>query len=217
MGIILIAIVLGGFVPLAFSRPGGPWSMPWLLHLHGFVFLSWYVLFVVQARMIGNDKVALHMCLGKLSIALAITMVVIAYAVVRGAYANPDWNIAGFSRAASTMFPLTDIVNFSIVYSVALVNRRTADAHKRLMLMAGIMMIDPAVARLSFTAGAPPAFILLLELALFVGVIGYDLKTRRRPHWASLFGFGLFVLAMAAKFTIAHQPWWASFVDIILG
>lgn len=217
MGIILIAIVLGGFVPLAFSRPGGPLSLPWLLHLHGFIFLSWYVLFVAQAQLIGSGRVALHMRLGKLSIALAITMVVLAYLVVRGAYANPDWNIAGFSRAASTMFPLTDIVNFSIVYSVALLNRRTAEAHKRLMLMAGIMMIDPAVARLSFTAGTPPAAILLLELALFVALIGYDLKTRRRPHWASLFGFGLFALAMVAKFTIAHQPWWASFVDMLLG
>ena len=217
MGLVLICIVLAGFVPLAFSRPGGPLGMPVLLHGHGLVFVSWYVLFIVQARMIGAGRVSLHMTLGKLSIVLAVSMIVFAYLVVRGAYGNPDWNIAGLPRAVSTMFPISDIVNFTIAYSLALMHRRNADTHKRLMLMTGILMIDPAVARLSISLGAPVQFILLLELALFLAVIGYDLKTRGRPHWATLFGLGLFVLAMVAKFIIAQQPWWSDFVEMILG
>lgn len=216
MGFVLITLVVAGFAPLAFARPGGPLAMPLLLHAHGAVFFCWYLLFIVQARLIGSGRIALHMRLGKLSVALAVAMVVLACLVIRFAYANPGFSIAGMSAAASTMFPITDIVNFVIVYSAALVLRRRAETHKRLMLMAGILMIDPAVARVSIVLGAPVVFILLLELALFAAVIGYDIRTRRRPHWASLFGLALYIVAMVAKLTVAQQPWWETFVGALL-
>lgn len=217
MGVVLIALVVGGFAPLILSRPGGPQAAPLLLHVHGLLLLGWYVLFIVQARMIGQGNVRLHMTLGKASIALAVVMVVTAYFVIRGAYANPEWSIAGMSPAASAMFPFTDIVNFAVLYSIAIVNRRSADAHKRLMLMAGVLMLDPAIARLVLNGGLPAPLILLLELGVFVAVFAYDFKTRRKPHWATVFGLTMFVLAMIAKLTVAQQAWWASFVRAVFG
>jgi hypothetical protein len=85
------------------------------------------------------------------------------------------------------------------------------------MLLAGILIMDPAVARLVFTLGAPPPVILFFELGFFAALIGYDIRTRRRPHWASLLGLGLFAIAMLAKLLVAKQPWWAGFVYGIFG
>ena len=103
-----------------------------------------------------------------------------------------------------------------IVIGVARVRRGEVAAHKRLMLLAGILIIDPAAARLVMSIGGPPPVILLLELALFAALITYDVMTRRRPHWASMLGLGLFVLALVAKLTVAQTPVWASFVDAFL-
>ena len=217
MGVVLIAFVVAGFAPFVFTRPGGPLEMPALLHAHGLLFVLWFVLFLVQARLIGSGNTRLHMSLGKASVVLAVAIVIVAYFVMRGAYSNPDWQIGPFSHSASVMFPFTDILNFAIAYSLALFHRRTPEAHKRLMLMAGILIMDPAIARLVFVIGAPFPMILLLELSLFLAVAGYDVKTRRKPHWATMLGLGLFIFANAAKFTVAQQQWWASFVDIILG
>ena len=119
------------------------------------------------------------------------------------------------SGSASVMFPFTDIVNFAIAYSIALANRRNPAAHKRLMLLAGILMIDPAVARLVDTIGAPLPWIAILELALFGALIVYDLVTRRRPSWASLLGLALFALALLAKLAISQHPGWRSFADLL--
>lgn len=215
MGLILLAIVIAGFVPPALSRPGGAASMPMLLHVHGAVFLSWFLMFCVQARLAGSGRLALHMRLGKASVLIAIAMITLGYLVIRSAYANPEWNIAGMSGAASVMFPFTDIVNFTIAFSLALANRHNPGAHKRLMLLAGILIIDPAVARLVMTLGAAPPLIVILELLLFGALITYDLVTRRRPSWASMLGLGLFAAALVMKLTMSHHPAWRSFVELV--
>jgi hypothetical protein len=155
------------------------------------------------------------MRLGGVSVILAAAMIVLGYFVIRGAYANPNFGIGGMSRAVSVMFPFTDIVNFTVVYSLAFVFRRNATAHKRLMLLAGILIIDPAAARLAHTLGASIPALVIFELALIGALIVYDLKTRRRPSWASLLGLGLFILAMVMKLVVAQQPGWSSFVESV--
>ena len=217
MGLVLIAIVLAGFVPFGLMRPGGVTSVPVLLHVHGAVFLSWLILFTVQARLVGVGNIGLHKRLGQLSVLLAAIMIVLAYLVMRHAYGNPNFSIAGLPAATSIIFPFTDIVNFAIAYGLALANRQSPAIHKRWMLIAGILMIDPAVARIAMTLDGPPPMILAIELALFVSIIVYDVRTRRRPSWATMCGLGLYVAAMASKFTVAHTPAWANFVDVVFG
>jgi len=215
MGLVLLAIVIGGFVPPVLARPGGAASMPMLLHVHGAVFVSWFLIFCAQARLAGSGSLTLHMRFGKASVLVAVVMVILGYFVIRGAYANPDWSIAGMPGAASVMFPFTDILNFSIAYSLALANRRNPSSHKRLMLLAGILIIDPAVARLVMTLGAAAPLIVILELLLFGALFTYDIVTRRRPSWATMLGLGLFAVALAAKLTVSHHPAWRSFVEFV--
>lgn len=215
MGLLLLAIVIGGFLPPMLVRPGGIASIPLLLHVHGVVFVSWFLLFCAQARLAGSGNIELHMRLGKASVLIASAMIILGYFVIRGAYANPDWNIAGMTGAASVMFPFTDMLNFTIVYSLALANRRNPAAHKRLMLLAGILIIDPAVARLVMTLEAAVPMIAVLELLLFAALFIYDVVTRRRPSWASVLGFGLFAAALAAKLTVSQHPGWHSFVEFV--
>jgi len=217
MGLVLIALVLAGFVPFGLMRPGGITAVPPLLHVHGAVFLSWFVLFTVQAKLIGAGNLRLHKRLGQLSVLLALTMIVLAYFVMRHAYGRADFSIAGLPGATSIIFPFTDMVNFAIAYGLALANRGTPAIHKRWMLLTGILMIDPAVARIAITAGGPPPMILGIELALFVALIVYDMRTRRRPSWATVCGLGLYAAAMMSKFTVAHSPAWANFVEAVFG
>ena len=216
MALILIAIVASGFGP-SFLNQSTDDPLPILLYVHGAVFGAWFVLFAVQASLIGAGNVRLHMRLGAASIILAGTMVTLAVLVMKDAFAHGEFSIAGMSAETSMMFPVTDIVNFVIVYGLALTMRKTAPAHKRLMLMAGLLMIDPAVARLTIHLGAPAPVILLIELGLFASLIVYDLRTLRRAHWVSLLGLGLYIAALALKFTVAQTPWWAAFVTRVFG
>lgn len=217
MGIVLTLVVLGGFIPSVMMRPGGAGSIPLLLHVHGAVFLAWFLVYCMQASLIGSGNVRLHMRLGPASLILAAAMIVLGVLVIRLAYTNPDFRILGMTVAASLMFPVTDVINFVIAYGLGLANRRNPSAHKRLMLVAGILIMDPAVARLVIVTGLPAPFIPALELLLFIALFTYDLLTRRRPHWASVLGLGLFILALVAKLAIAQQPWWARLAEVLFG
>jgi len=217
MGVVLTAIVVAGFVPPMLARPGGIASVPLLLHVHGAVFVAWFLLFCLQAGLVVAGRVRLHRRLGMTSVVLAVAIIVLGYLVTRGAYARPGFSIAGLSQAGSVLFPFTDIMNFVIAYSLALYFRRSPAVHKRLMLLAGILMIDPAASRLVFTLGGAPPVILLLEAALLFALIGYDFYTRRRLSWPSMLGTGLFIAAFVAKLAIAKHPAWHSFADVLFG
>ena len=217
MALLLIAIVIAGFGGLALQRPDGPFAMPLLLHLHGTVFLSWYILLATQAGLIGAGRADLHKRLGKASLVLAIAMIVLGYLATRHAYARPDWSIAGLSREGSAIFPATDIVLFVIAYLFGLANRRVAAAHKRLMLVAWMIIIDAAMARLMFVIGAPFPVIIAAELALVLALVAYDFVRLKRPHWASLFGVALMAASIAAKGVAPTLPWWPSVADTLFG
>ena len=214
---VLLALVLAGFVPAGFMRPGGVTAAPLLLHVHGAVFLAWFLLLCLQLRLITTERVGLHQALGKSSVILAVAMVVLGYLVIRSAYAKPEFSIAGMTPAASVMFPFTDIVNFVIAYALGLLNRRNAQVHKRFMILAGVLILDPAISRLVITIGGPPPLILVLELGIFGALLIHDWRTLRRPHWATLTGLALFVLAMLAKLLLAPGPQWQRFVETAFG
>ncbi|MEL6485696.1 MAG: hypothetical protein AAFQ13_00940 [Pseudomonadota bacterium] len=217
MALVLIAIVVSGFSILAFSRPGGPLETPLFLHFHGAVFLGWFVVLALQARLIGAGHAGLHRRLGQASLALAVAIVIVGYLVVRFAVHKPDMTIAGRPAIIGAVFPIWDIINFTIAYTLGFINRSNANAHKRLMLCAAILMIDPAMARLNLGLDLPGILILVCEVALFVALISYDLIKLRRPHWASLVGLGLYASAMAFKLNIDTFDWWPRFVKALFG
>ncbi len=209
MGLLLFCIVVAGFGASVLSKSGGVWSLPLLYHVHGFIFLSWFLLFTLQANFVRNQRLRVHRTMGQLSSVLAIAMLVTGYFMMRAAYDIADFRIGTNSHDASMMFPVTDLVNFSIAFGLGLYHRTNAIAHKRLMLLAGILILDPAVARLVEAIGAPFMMIPVLELGLLLALLGYDVTRLRHPHWTSALGLGLWLSAMAAKLMLAQQPGWS--------
>jgi hypothetical protein len=57
---------------------------------------------------------------------------------------------------ALSIVPLSSIVFFAVVFTLAIIATRRPETHKRLMLLAGISLLDAAVARWFLTFLAPP-------------------------------------------------------------
>ncbi len=212
MTLVVVMFVFAGFgagFATGFGLAGFP--PPPALVLHGTVTLAWFALTLVQALLIRRASFALHRQLGWASLALALGIVVLGYSTVAHAIRNPAWSIAGFDNVGSAIFPFFDIVTFAIVYVMGIANRKNSEAHKRLMVLAGVMMMDPAVARSAIILlGAPPAA-LLIELAILLAFPIYDWRTRGKPHWASVFGVGLFVTCFALRMALGGSEAWAEF------
>jgi hypothetical protein len=210
--LLLIAIVISGFSIAAAQKPGGFLGIPLHLHVHGAIFLGWFVLLAVQARLIAAGNVVLHRRLGVLSVLFALAIVIVGYLVTRGALMRPDGMIAGRPAITGAVFPVFDLISFTLAYILGVLNRTRADTHKRFMLLAAILMIDPAMARLVIGLGLPLPVILVAELGLLLSLIAYDVITRKRPHWASVFGIVLYALPMAVKLNVEKLDAWPGIV-----
>ncbi len=214
---ILALLVVAGFGALQLFAPEMAVPMRPTVVLHGLIFFGWFALLIVQPRLIAQGNYARHKQIGQLSMGLAIALVIMGVFITREAYLRPGWSIAGMGPQSSIMFPFTDLVFFSLLYWLAYVKRTEAQAHKRLMLFAGIVMLDPALARLFAALDLPPPFITAVELALVAAVVIHDRRTLGRVHGATWLGTALLVLTYPAVFVLAQTSAWTGMVTSILG
>jgi hypothetical protein len=121
------------YLKLLFGTP----ALPWLVHLHGLLMTSWFVLFFTQTCLIAAHRVDWHRRLGVFGVALAGVILVVApmvlvYAVARELHAphGHPFFVVIFG------FDLVVLADFAILVASAVALRRRSDFHKRLMLLA---------------------------------------------------------------------------------
>ena len=95
------------------------------------------------------------------------------------------------------------LLMFAAFVSLAVVFRKRPEAHKRLMLLASMSIVGPALARLprwpifagGFEAGRNCA--IAGVLTMFALLLTYDVVTRKKPHPASWIGMVLILASLA--------------------
>ena len=115
-----------------------------LIHIHGAGFTCWIRLLIRQRSLVSADRVDIHRRLGLFGFALACTMPVLAI------LAAIDEMVRHAGRANVLAFfavPTFDILAFVPLIFFAWKYRSNAAAHKRLIILAPIAILDAAVAR----------------------------------------------------------------------
>ena len=212
MALAALLTVVAGFAPTYFlkSHFGGPALSP-LVHAHGALFTAWMVLFLVQSLLVAMKRTDLHRRLGVAGGLLAVGMPLVGAAVAIDAARRGVTPPGGPPPLVFLAIPLGDVVAFSTLVATGLAFRRRSEIHKRLMLLATIGLLTPAIARLPFilTAG-PLAYFGLTDVFVAVCLV-YDRLTLGRISRAFLWG-GLFLVAsQALRLVIAFTPAWLAF------
>jgi hypothetical protein len=199
MSVAIVLTVFAGFAPTYYLRPYFTTAplMP-LLHLHGLVFTSWLLLFVIQTTLVAAHRTNIHRRLGIAGGVIAVLMILVGVstALIRANQgATPP---GGPSPLVFLVVPLGDMLVFAILIGAGFYFRQRPDVHKRLMMLATISILAAAVARLPFAImqAGPIAFFGLTDVFVVVCVL-YDLVTLKRIHRAT---------ALAALLIIASQP-----------
>ena len=219
MSIALVITVFAGFAPTYYLRPYfNPAPLMPLLHLHGFVFTSWLVLFVTQTTLVAAHRTDIHRRLGVAGGVIAVLMVLlgITTALVRAKQgATP---LPGISPLSFLVVPLGDMFVFPILVGAGFYYRRRPDVHKRLMMLATISILAAAIARLPFAImqAGPPAFFGFTDVFVVACVL-YDLVTLRRIHRATALA-GLFIVAsQPLRLMLGGTHAWLSFAAWLVG
>jgi hypothetical protein len=213
---LVMAIASATLVFLAFARTyylktyfGTPQLTP-LVELHGIVFTTWMVFFVVQTALIASNRPGIHRRLGYAGGALASVMVVLGTLVAVRAE-RLGHHAGGPDPETIFLFSLGDILTFAIFVAAGFGWRRNREAHQRLMLLAVVAgLLEAAPPRLPFIGGHPPGMAVVGLAFLLAGPI-YDLISRHRIHPAYVWGC-LFALVTGppVRLAFAATPAWHS-------
>jgi hypothetical protein len=239
MAAIFLAIAVLGFIPTYFAPVAtGTFHGERLLHFHGLILLSWLVFFFVQSLLIARGKTLSHRTWGVLGVSIytAVVFIVLAVMSMRVAQASLPGQPAGVAHAMRA-FEWGDFVVLLLgvpLFVMAIVFVKRPEIHKRLMLLATLVLMPAAIGRwLRFflappadpnappwPAGlphvfAPPAFVvlpgvLIADLLLIAAII-YDWRTRGRPHPVYLWYGGVGLFSLFTLVPIAESPAWQGF------
>jgi uncharacterized membrane protein YozB (DUF420 family) len=216
MAVAVIATIYRGFARSYFLR-GQYFSTPLapIAKLHAAVFLSWVLLFLVQTVLIARRRRDLHRRLGLVGAVLAGGMVVVGTGI---AIVSMRHNFASGNEGALSFFaiPVGDMLVFPILVAAAFAWRRQPEAHKRLMLLATISVLDAAVARwpLAILAKGPVAIFAVTDLFIAAGVV-FDVASRRRVHRAYVWGGLLIVGSQIGRLAVWHTAAWLAFARML--
>ena len=174
---------------------------------------AWCVLFFAQTSLVAKHRVRVHRRLGIFGAVLAFLVVAIGtYATVAATAREVREYVV---RQFHFLFGLNlmNLLLFAIFVISGLALRTRPEFHKRLMLMAALTLLAPAVARivLLFTRAPPMSQIAAFDFCIWLFVVT-DTVWHRRLHpalgWSAALVIGSFhltALALGAK-------WWLPFV-----
>jgi hypothetical protein len=225
MSILLLAIVLTGFSRTFFLR--ALFAVPPLaphIYVHAVLMTAWFTLLVVQTSLVAAHRTDLHRRLGVIGAVLAVAMAGVSLVTALGlpAHFKADPVPNGTPMSPAGMIQIVwgnfaTIALFCVFVSTAIWMRRRPEAHKRLLLLASISMVSPAIGRyvvdlnLWAASASVPAVVqvlLILVIALVIALpltlVVHDLRTRRRLHPATAWGVaGYFVVGLGFQIGVS--------------
>ena len=208
---LVVLIVSAGFGPAYIGAMIEGLVTPFILHFHATVFIGWLALFTVQALLPAFGRVDLHRKLGKFGIGYAIFLIIVGLTttVNRVAFHFNDGQ-EEFARAF-LIAPLSDMIVFPIFFAAAIAYRHKPEIHKRLMLVATVMLTIAAVARMSFIPSNYLALVSVWLSPIYLAMI-YDYYRKKEVHPAYV--IGLVTLAIVPlRDSVATTDGWQSFAS----
>jgi len=182
------------------------------------------MLFSVQILLIRRGSIRLHRRLGILALLLLPAMIVLgpATAIVMDAARYGPGNTS--FPFMSTQF--TNVLASSVLIAAGLWWRKSASAHKRLMLMGTLALTEPGLSRIyagwlydRLGEGFGPYLIetYIGGIVPMLGVGLYDLATRGRLHPAYVAAFAWCLANEVAAAWLYYLPWWADVTRHLIG
>lgn len=229
MSVTIAVIAFVAFTPTYWAPlTAGTLDAAPVVHLHGLLFSAWTLFFILQTSLAASGRIERHRATGLIGISLATAMLFIGLAAATHSLAN--FNAAGLADRAIpfSIVPITTVIFFAGTVAFAVANVRHPEVHKRLMVLASVVILMAALARIvrmlaggAVAAGPPPVeFSVVPAIAtdlLIVVAMVHDWRTRGRPHPVYLVGGGLWLVVQLARIPFSHTRQWRAVAEWFLG
>ena len=220
---ILAAIIIPIIVLIGFARTyylknlfATPPIPGFIVHVHGLVMTAWVLLFVAQVSLIATRRPKIHQQLGIAGGFLAAAVFVVG--ILTAIYAAARGGSPGPPPLQFLIIPVGDMIAFGVLICLAFYYRRKLDVHKRLMLLAGLNIMTPAIARIPLNfiqTNGPLAFFGLTDIFIIVAVV-IDTIKRRRLHPVFLWGATALILWQPLRLMLSGTTAWLRIAETLV-
>ncbi|HMM68137.1 MAG TPA: hypothetical protein PKC03_14460, partial [Dokdonella sp.] len=179
---------------------------------------GWMLLLLAQTVLVATGRTAVHRRLGMAGAVLAVALFVVG-AMTAIAAARRGQAFQGVDPLPFLAIPLATILVFIGTVATALWFRRRSDIHKRLMLIATIGALTPAIARMNIELGpwhGPPLALFLTDLFVLPCLINDRLRIGR-IHPAYLWGAGILLFSQIGRLLVMRTDAWLVFAAWLIG
>ena len=210
----LAVLVFVGFARTYYLRPW--FDVPpinLLLHLHSIAFTAWFVLFIIQTRLIAAQNYRTHMQLGIVGVVLAVLVFVFGAVTAIGSADAPRVRPMGMNSQQFVLVPLVGIAFFGGFVAAAIALRRRAQLHKRFMMLAMIAVLGPPIARLIAVTQNGKYFVpiqLGVPATFLAWCLVCDWVKYRIVHPVYAIGGSILLISLPVRFMFARTPAWES-------
>lgn len=213
----IAAIIVIGFLQFAARGYANYGTAPLWVHLHGLVMVSWLALLIVQSSLVQRGSLMQHRQLGVLGLALAAGLVILgSFTGLRAIALHrvPPF----FTDAYFLALTQLGLAAFAGLIIAAVANRRRAEWHRRLMLGAVILLMEPALGRIlpmPLLGGWGEWLIMVIQLGALALVARHDRRRFIAVHPATLVGALVVVVTHVLVTLAAMTPLFAGYAASI--
>lgn len=219
---VLFLVLVAGFAPTLYLRAffDVP-PIPIYLYVHGAVITCWFLWLITQTSLVAIGRTDVHRRIGFGGAVLALAVVFAGPMATMGMV--PRLPAMGLDLETNIYFitwvvwgNFISVSAFAVLVLAGILLRRQSDVHKRLMLLASLSIISPALARIAFW----PVFEWIEEIPFVVSgslvllaTLGiHDLIVNKRLHKATIVGGVIVVVTIFAPLVIANADFAQTFV-----
>jgi hypothetical protein len=217
MAAVTFLVALTGFVPSYQAMATGELKPHWFAHVHGAIMTSWLLLFLTQTFLAAKGQLRFHRRLGIAGAALGVVVwISMGIALFRFTFAG-RWPVENIYYDI-LLQGLLGMVAWGWLFVWALaVRKKDLATHKRLLLLATVMLVQAAIDRMHWLPGLYATVYTkflygdLLILPLFI----YDAVTLRRVHPATWYGTAIIVgIQVITSIFWASSAWHQFWFDL---
>jgi hypothetical protein len=213
MALLLLVTVLVGFARTYFLA--GVFRAPLpsvLVHVHGAIFTCWILLLITQVSLVSAGRVDIHRKLGLAGFGLACVMVIIGVFTASGLLARNISPVPAFDAKTFYAIPLSDMVVFATLIFFAYRLRSNPAAHKRLILISTITLMDAPTGRPPFAVITNHQYFdSIFCIAFLLMLVGYDLWSMHKVQRATIFGGLLMIIIEQVRVPIGMSAGFHTF------
>jgi hypothetical protein len=182
--IAILVIVFLGFFKTYFGLFPSFNKVTTIQHIHGLLFVLWFLMLIVQPVLIKKRKYKWHRVIGKVSYFLVPMIVISIFFIAKELY---DTSPATQSQKIATLYiPFYQIVDFVTLYILAIYYKKKISYHLRYMIATSLAVYGAALKRfftnfLGVTGLNGFLYTFIITDLILLGFIFYDRKHGKNP------------------------------------